>query len=141
MRTIDAGDPINTIPVDIVDAGDTSSPPTDIIISAHLLDPQPVAGIVTPQFVGVDTLDVIDPDRGLALIVKIGGTATTVTVEVPGVQPYTAVPRDDLVISSVSNTERVFYLPDLLTEPTSEVAAVTYSQTAGVTAAVFKVNR
>jgi len=133
---VDPGDPAAA---DVVDAGDTASPPADIYESAHLLDGAPVPGVLTPSFLGVNPLEVINPDRGLALYVKVGATATTLTVAVPGVQPYTGAARDDVVLAGLQNTERVFYIPDLLTDPTSEVAAVTYSQTTDVSAALLKV--
>jgi hypothetical protein len=137
MIVVDPGDPIAG---DLIDAGDTASPPTNIFESAHFLDGTPVAGVLTPLFLGVNPLEVINPDRGLALYVRAGATATTVTVQVPGVQPYTGAARDDVTIAGLQNAERVFYIPDLLTDPTSEVATVTYSQTVDVTAALFKVN-
>lgn len=139
MRTID-GSVDSPVPGDLIDAGDTSTAPTDIVISAHLLEVQPVTSLVRPDFYEVDTLDVIDPAKGLILVVRVAGTATTVTVEVPGAHPYTGVAKDDLVLVGLTNTDRVFHMPDLLFEPISEVASVTYSQTTGVSAALLKVD-
>jgi len=136
MIVVDPGDPTAS---DVIDAGDTATPPTDFYESAHFLDGVTVADAITPAFLGVNPLEVINPDRGLALFVRVGGTATTVTIEVPGVQPYTGATRDDVTLAGLQNTERVFYIADLLTDPTSEVATVTYSQTVGVSAALLKV--
>jgi len=133
---VDPGDPTAG---DLIDAGDTASPPTDFYESAHFLDGVSVSGALTPSFLGVNPFEVINPDRGLVLYVRVGATTTTVTVEIPGVQPYTGVVRDDVTLAGLQNAERVFYIPDLLTDPTFEVASVTYSQTVDVSAALLKV--
>jgi len=127
-------------PSDLIDAGDTASPPADFYESAHFLDGTPTDGVLEPAFLGVNPLEVINPEHGLALHVRVGATATTVTVQIPGVQPYTGAARDDVTIAGLQNAERVFYISDLLTDSTSEVAAVTYSQTVDVTAALLKVD-
>lgn len=126
------------VPADIVDAGDTATPPTDIYDAMYQLVPQQPAGALEPVFGTVSGAEAIAPGTALLLYVKVGGTSTTVTVQVPGVQPYTGAERDDLAVSGLSNTERVFYLPSGIADATDSIV-VSYSPSTAVTTALVQV--
>jgi hypothetical protein len=134
MIVVDASD---GTPTDIVDASDGT--PTDLYISLYMMAAQVTTGMTTPTFTAVDTTEVINPEPGLLLYVRVGATSVQVTVTVPGTQPYTGVDRDDLVAAGLQNTERIFYMPALLTDPLTEVATVSYLPATDVTAALLKV--
>lgn len=105
-----------------------------------LMVQQGVPGMITPTYSTPTTSDTITPDTGLVLVVKIGGTATTVTVSVPGNQPYTGTPIADQTTGSVTSTEKWFYISPVLTDSAAgNLVTVTYSQVTGVTAGLFKV--
>lgn len=104
-----------------------------------LMTAQPVtAAGTTPTFAAPSSSDTITPDTGLILYVKNGATSSTVTVVVPGNQPYSGVATTDL-IQTFANGERVFYLPREIADPTTGLITVTYSSTATVTVALLKI--
>lgn len=89
---------------------------------------------------GGDTLAI--PDVDTFLHIKVGSTATTITIAVPA----SRVPRPDLtfgnlVIGPVTSQERMIgpIDPDLFVDPTTGLVTVTYSQVVGVTIGVFTV--
>jgi len=84
------------------------------------------------------TSDTIAADDGLILYVKIGATATIVTVPVPGTQPYTGTANSSATTGSVSNTERQIPITRALIDPTTNLATVNYSQITNVTVALMK---
>lgn len=104
-----------------------------------LMSPQAISSVITPSFAAPTTSDTIRPDGALILYVKVGGTATTVTVVVPGNQPYSGTATSDLSTGSITSTERAFYIPASIADPTTGLVTVTYSQVTGVTAALLKV--
>ena len=105
-----------------------------------LMSPQAISSVITPSFTTPTALDTITPDSGLILYVKIGATSTTITLVIPGNQPYSGAATTDSVVSAVTNTERVWYLnPAILTDPASGLIAVTYSQVTNVTSALLKI--
>ncbi len=106
-----------------------------------LMTVQAVSSVVTPNFTTPTTSDTIAPDSALALYVKVGATSTTITLVVPGNQPYSGTATTDVVVSSVTNTERIFFLnPAILTDPATGFITVTYSQVTNVTSALFKLS-
>ena len=105
-----------------------------------LMSPQAqTGGPHTPSFTAPTVSDTITYSEGLMLFVKIGATATTITVVVPGNQVYSGAAKTDLVATSVSNTERTFWIGPEAVDPATGLVTVTYSQVTGVTAALFKV--
>lgn len=103
-----------------------------------LMTPQAVSPVITPEFTAPSVSDTIKPDEGLLLYVKNGATATTVTVLVPGNQPYSGIATSDLT-QTFTSSERLFYLPPFIADPSSGLITVTYSSVATVTAALIKV--
>lgn len=103
-----------------------------------LLSPQTVSAAgSTPTFAAPTVADTIAPDSGLILYVKNGATASTVTVDVPGNQPYSNVATANLV-QTFTNGERVFYIAPGLADPATGLVNVTFSSTATVTVALLK---
>jgi hypothetical protein len=125
---------------DIVDAGDTATPPTAVYDAMFELVSEPVTGVAEPEFVEpglTDAVAVGGPRR--ALLVRVGATTTEVTVSVPGVQPYSGADRADLVVAGLQNEERMFFLPVAhVAEPQSQMAIVTFDQLDGVTSTVIE---
>jgi hypothetical protein len=74
---------------------------------------------------------------GLQLYVEVGGTATTVTVVVPGSEPFSGGPKDDLVFTSISNTKLLVNIPQVAADSTG-VVTVTYSQVTAVLSRLLK---
>lgn len=104
-----------------------------------LMTPQVVSAAgTTPTFAAPTASDTITPDTGLILYVKNGATSSTVTVVVPGNQPYSGAATTDL-IQTFSNGERAFYIPPGLQDPATGLITVTYSSTATVTVALLKI--
>jgi len=102
-----------------------------------LMTAQSVASLANATFSQPTTSDTITPDNGLILYVKIGATATTVTVVVPGNQPYTGTAIADATTGSVTNTERQIGITrDLI--GADGLVTITYSQVTNVTAALLK---
>jgi hypothetical protein len=134
----DAGNSV--LPSDIIDAGNTATPPTDIYDAMVLMAAQVTTGMLNPTFNAVGTAEAINPGPGQTLIVRVGGTATTVTVQVPGLQPYTGIDRADASTGSISNTDRQINVSSpVLVEPIGDAVVVLYSQTTAVTAALVQV--
>ncbi len=103
-----------------------------------LLAPQTVAASgTTPTFAAPTVSDTITPDSGLLLYVKNGATASTVTVVVPGNQPYSNAVTTDLV-QTFTSSERVFYIAPGLADPATGLVNVTFSSVATVTVALLK---
>jgi hypothetical protein len=89
---------------------------------------------------GGDTFAV--PDVDTFLHVKVGATATTVTIPIPASRvPRTDLAYSALVVGPLTSAERMIgpIDPDLFVDPTTGVASVTYSQVTGVTIGVFTV--
>lgn len=127
------------VPTDIIDGGNSASPPADIYDSMFQMVAQRVTGVLTPVYSTVSSAEAIAPARAQFLYVKVGATSTTVTVQVPGQQPYSGADRNDEIVSGVSNTERAFFLPRvILTDPTDSIV-VSYSPFSAVTAALIQV--
>jgi hypothetical protein len=105
-----------------------------------LMTPQAVTSLANLTFSAPTTSDTITPDDGLILYVKVGATATTITVVVPGNQPYTGTAIADASSGSISNTERQIGITRDLIDSSLTPPAVTiqYSQVTGVTAALMK---
>lgn len=102
-----------------------------------LLTAQPVTSVLTPSFAAPTVSDTITWQPGLLLYVKVGVTATDVTVVVPGIEEYTGVATPDLAVTAITSTERVFAIPKLARDPATGLVTVTYSQVAGVTQALL----
>src|SRR5678815_5667018 len=105
-----------------------------------LMAVQPITSMVTPTFSTPTTSDTIQVESGLMLYVKIGATATTVTIVIPGNQPYSQVATTDLGTGSITSAERIFAIPASIADPATNLVTVTYSQVTNVTAALFKVS-
>ncbi len=105
-----------------------------------LMSAQAISSVITPSFATPTTSDTITPDTGLILYVKVGATATTITIVVPGNQTYVGSALPDLSTGSISNTERAFFInKDVLTDSSTGLINVTYSQVTNVTAALLKI--
>jgi len=105
-----------------------------------LMTPQPIASVITPAFTTPTTSDTITFDSGLILYVKVGVTATTITVILPGNLPYTGTAVPDLSTGSISSTERAFFISAKDTvDPATNLVTVTYSQVTNVTSALLKI--
>lgn len=103
-----------------------------------LMTPQPISSVITPSFAAPTVSDTILADSGLILYVKNGGTSSTVTIVIPGNQPYSGAATTDLT-ATFSNSERAFYIPTFVADPTTGLVTVTYSSVATVTAALLKI--
>lgn len=103
-----------------------------------LMSAQAISSVITPSFAAPTVSDTITPDSGLILYVKNGATSSTVTIVVPGNQVYSGTATTDLT-ATFSNSERAFYIPEYLKDPTTGLISVTYSSVATVTAALLKV--
>ena len=103
-----------------------------------LMVPQSLASVLTPAFAAPTVSDTIAYTPGLQLHVIVGGTATTITVVVPGVEPYSGGPRDDLVAAAVTNATRYFAIEEEAVDPATGLVTVTYSQITAVTAALIR---
>jgi len=105
-----------------------------------LMTPQAITGMHTVTYSTPTTSDTIAPDTGLILDVVIGATSTTVTMVVPGNQPYSGTAIADQSTGAVTNTRRHFAITRDLIDYSSGtgVVTVTYSQTTNVTSALLK---
>ena len=104
-----------------------------------LMSPQAISSVITPSFTTPTTSDTIAAQSGLILFVKIGATATVVTVVVPGNQSYSGTATTDLATGSITSTERVFDIPESIADTATGLITVTYSQVTNVTAALLKI--
>jgi hypothetical protein len=104
-----------------------------------LMTPQAISSVITPSFTTPTTSDTITYSSGLILYVKVGGTSTTITVVVPGNQVYSGAATTDLVVTSVTNTERAFFIAQEAVDPATGLVTVTYSQVTAVTSALLKI--
>ncbi len=103
-----------------------------------LMSAQAISSVITPTFAAPTASDTITPDTGLILYVKNGATSSTVTVVVPGNQFYSGTATTDLV-ATFASSERAFYIPKEIADPTTGLITVTYSSTATVTVALLKI--
>jgi hypothetical protein len=103
-----------------------------------LMTAQAVTGLNNVTFSTPTTSDTITPDTGLILYVKVGVTATTITVVVPGNQVYTGTAITDATSGSITSTERQIAITRDLVDPTTGLVTVTYNQVTNVTAALLK---
>jgi hypothetical protein len=104
-----------------------------------LMSVQPISSFIDPTFSAVNSSDTIRAESGLLLYVKVGATATTITVTPAGNQAYSGVAKDPLTTGAVTSDERVFAIPEEIADPVTNLVTVSYSQTASVTAALFKI--
>jgi hypothetical protein len=78
-----------------------------------------------------------DPGPGVFLLVVVGATATTITLQTPGNLPTgPAVP--DTVLGPVSNTTLLVRVDGNYRDPATNNAVVTFSQVASVTASIIR---
>lgn len=103
-----------------------------------LMTPQAISSVITPTFAAPTTSDTISYTSGLILYVKNGATSSTVTVVIPGNQPYSGVATTDL-IATFANSERAFFIALDAVDLTTGLVTVTYSSVATVTAALLKI--
>jgi hypothetical protein len=105
-----------------------------------LMSPQPVSTILTPTFAAVNSSDTIDTRSGPQwLHVKVGGTATTITVTPGGNQDYSGAAKTALSSGAVTNADRIFYIPPSIGAPDTGLVTVAYSNTTAVTAGLFRI--
>jgi len=104
-----------------------------------LMSPQAISSVITPSFSTPTTSDTITYTSGLVLYVKVGATSTTITVVVPGNQVYSGAATTDLIVSSVTNTERAFFIALEAVDQATGLVTVTYSQVTNVTSALLKI--
>ena len=104
-----------------------------------LMVSQAQTGLQTPTYSTPTTSDTITYEPGLLLYVKVGGTATTVTMVVPGNQVYTGTAITDASTGSISNADRTFFITRDLIDTSTNLITVTYSQVTAVTAALLRV--
>jgi hypothetical protein len=98
---------------------------------------QSVSSVITPTFSTPTTSDTFQYQTGQWLHVKVGGTATTITLVIPGNQVYSGVAVTDLIEGPVTSQDRIFRIPPEAQDSTG-VVNVLYSQTTAVTAGLFK---
>lgn len=103
-----------------------------------LMTAQAITGMHTVTYSAPTTSDTITPDTGLILDVRVGATATTITMVVPGNQPYSGTAITDQSSGSISNAARHFAITRDLIDPATGLVTVTYSQVTNVTAALLK---
>ncbi len=105
-----------------------------------LMSPQAISRTAAITYTLPTTGDTIDARvGGQILSVRVGATATTITVTPGGTQDYSGVSKSGLSSGSVTNEDRDFYIPPSIGDPTTGLCVVTYSQTTGVTAALRKI--
>lgn len=105
-----------------------------------LMSPQSISTTAAITYSAVNSSDTIDARLGGQILsVKVGGTATTITVTPGGTQEYSGANKSGLASGSVSNQDRDFYIPPSIGDPISGICTVTYSQTTGVTAALRRI--
>jgi hypothetical protein len=97
------------------------------------------AAVTPTAFAAPTTAETItNPGRGVFLWVKIGGTATTVTLVRPGTHGVGGDAIVDwTVVSGATNTERVIPVPASFADTDGD-ADVTFSQVTGVTALLVR---
>jgi hypothetical protein len=101
------------------------------------MSPQPVSSVLDPTYSAVNSSDTIQFEEGLLLMVRIGGTATTVTITPPGNQEWSGVAKDPLTTGSVTSDDRFIHIHEVAADTTG-IVTVAYSNTTGVTAALLK---
>lgn len=104
-----------------------------------LLSPQQVKATgTTVTYSTPTTTDTAVPDDRAFWHVKIGATATNVTLVVPG-SAY-GQDRPDVVLSGLTSTERMIgpLVPDLA-DPATGLVGLNVSQTTGVTTALIRI--
>jgi hypothetical protein len=103
-----------------------------------LITAQRLANVLTPVYSAPTVSDTFRWEEGLVYIARVGVTSTTVTLLVPGADPFTGVAEGDVIASAVTSADRVFLCPKVVRDPATGLVTVTYSQVAGVTAALVK---
>lgn len=79
------------------------------------------------------------PNKGRVIIhVKVGATATTVTVRGQGKMGDVTVP-DRVLLNAATNTERIFIFDDALYTAADGQVQLDFSQVANVTWAIFSI--
>jgi hypothetical protein len=92
----------------------------------------------TPTYAAATVSDTFANDGRTFLHVKVGATATNVTIN--SVTPCNQGEDHDIVLSGLANTERIIGpFPTSRFNDTTGMVTVTYSQVTGVTAAVVRV--
>lgn len=81
--------------------------------------------------------DIADPGPGVFLWVKVGATATNITVVRPGNHPAGDAVAD-FTLTGLTNTERVIPITREFRDPTSKEATVQFSQVTNVTALLVR---
>lgn len=93
---------------------------------------------ITPVFSAVSSSDTVKLTSNALLVIKVGGTATTITISTyPDTTSWGAT-IPDLVFTAISNAERwVTLKPESFANPATGIATITYSQTTAVTSGLF----
>ncbi|SRR6266576_1751723 len=97
---------------------------------------------VNPSYAASAASDTFVPNpSGRTFVhIKIGATATTVTIPVPATRtPRTDLTYGNLVIGPVTSQERMIgpIDPDLFADPVTGLVTITTSQQTGVTVGIF----
>lgn len=107
-----------------------------------LLTPQAIvrAGLA-PAFSAVNATDTITADGStFVLHVKNANAgACTVTLDDAATTPSGSSPTDPTVTVPATTGERLIYIPNSMVNPATGVISVSYSPTASVTAALYRV--
>jgi len=103
-----------------------------------LIAAQPVANVLAPQYTAPTVSDTFRWEPGLIYIARVGVTSTTITLVIPGVDDFTAIAEPDLAASAVTSADRLFIIDREARDTATGLVTVTYSQVAGVTAALIK---
>lgn len=98
--------------------------------------------VVTPTAFAAPTTSetVTSPGVGKFLWVKVGGTATTITVTRPGTLPAGDT-NPAYTTGSVTSADRIIPITGEFKDPATGNAAVTFSQVTGVTALLITVSQ
>lgn len=104
-----------------------------------LLSTQQIAVTGTaPTYSAANASETVVPDDRTFYHVKVGGTATTVTVVVPGSQYGQA--RPDVAVGPLTSADRfIGPLVSDLADPTTGLITINLSQTTGVTGALLRI--
>lgn len=104
-----------------------------------LIAPQKIVSpSLTPVFAAVTASDTVAPGGLLFLHVKnTNAAACNVTIDPPGTLPQGVADPANVVAVPATTGERLIPLLDKYADPVTGLATITYSVTAGVTAAVL----
>ncbi len=98
--------------------------------------------VVTPTAFAAPTTSetVASPGVGKFLWVKVGGTATTITIARPGTWPAGDT-NTTWTSGSLTSVERIIPITADFRDPTTSLATVLFSQVTGVTALLITVSQ